>query len=359
MKTPFFCLLLLLSSVFVFAQSSYIQVNGEPGLSVYLNNQFKGKTSAEFNGLIIENVTAGKNLIKIEKDGYTPFEENITVKPGEVLAYKVKPFARHVVEISEQGNDAETNKKARIQTGKLIIQSIPIEIKISIPDIEGIQNSPKKKDEWIAEKIPVGTYSITFTYNQKVITKNIAIGGYKTTNVFVNMLDGNITIKNSIDPGAEQELVSSLEEKMKEAEGLYRDFSFGKAYYSELKCFSTPGKAGSLTVSYVRNGDAEYRDKRWTYIFNISQIMSIELNEPGHKSYYNPYGVLSPIGMIEIILSDNSGQFIMSERDFGTTRWSFSPSETCKHISFPFFQSNKSNLDEITEIFEHLKIYNK
>jgi len=359
MKTPFLCLLLLLFSAPVLAQTSYIQVNGEPDLSVYLNNQFKGKTSAEFNGLIIENVTAGKNLIKIVKAGYTPFEENITVKPGEVFAYKVKPFAKHVVEISEQGNDAETNKKARIQTGKLIIQSVPIEIKISIPDIEGIQNSPKKKDEWIAEKLPVGTYSITFTFNQKVITKSIDIGGYKTTNVFVNMLDGNISVKHSVDPGAEQELVSALDKKMKEAAGLYRDFSDRKKYYSELKCFSTPGKAGSLTVSYVQNGDSEYQDRRWTYIFNISQITSIELNEPAHGSYYNSYGVSSPVGMIEIMLQDNSGQYIMSERDFGTSSWSISPPKSSKHISFPFLQSNKSNLDEITEIFEHLKIYNK
>lgn len=198
MKITFLFLLLLLSSTLIFGQSSYIQVNGEPDLSVYLNNQFKGKTTSEYNGLIIENVTDGKNLIKIIKTGYTPFEEYITVKAGEVFAYKVKSFTKHIVQISEQGNTAVSEEKATIETGKLIIQSLPIEIKITMPDIEGIMNSPKTKDEWLADKIPAGNYNITFTYNQKVITKNVEIDGDNTTSVFVNMLNGEYTVKRTL-----------------------------------------------------------------------------------------------------------------------------------------------------------------
>jgi len=191
--------MLLLSSAFVFAQTSYIQVNGEPGLSVYLNNQFKGKTTTEYKGLIIENVTAGKNLIKIEKEGFTPFEEYVNVKPGEVFSYKVKAFAKHVVNISEQGNSGETENKAAIKTGDLIIQSVPIEIKITIPDIEGIDNLSKTKDKWLADKIPAGSYEITFTFNGKVINKRFDIVGNNTTSVFVNMLNGEFNTKNSQD----------------------------------------------------------------------------------------------------------------------------------------------------------------
>nr|WP_315151337.1 hypothetical protein [uncultured Flavobacterium sp.] len=182
-----------------FAQNAYIEVKGEPNLSVFLNSGFKGKTTAEFNGLIIENVTAGKNLIKIVKEGYTPFEETIVVKPGEVLAYKVKPFTKHVVHVSEEGNTEETSKKAVLKTGKLAIQSVPIEIKITIPDIEGIDKSAKTKDKWLAEEIPTGSYKITFTYNQKVITKTISIVANETTSLFVNMLSGDFKTSNTLD----------------------------------------------------------------------------------------------------------------------------------------------------------------
>jgi hypothetical protein len=44
MKNTFLFLLLLLVSTGILAQNAYIQVNGEPGLSVFLNSQFMGKT---------------------------------------------------------------------------------------------------------------------------------------------------------------------------------------------------------------------------------------------------------------------------------------------------------------------------
>jgi len=199
MKNTLLFLLLILRSHLVVGQTAYIQVNGEAGLSVYLNSQFKGKTTTEFNGLIIEGVIAGKNLIKVVKEGFTPFEETITVRSGEVFSYNVKPFTKHLVNISEQGNSGETDKKATIQTGKLIVQSVPIEIKITIPDIEGIDNLPKTKDKWSADKIPGGSYEITFTFNQKVITKTVEIVGNDTTSVFINMLNGEFTSVNSLD----------------------------------------------------------------------------------------------------------------------------------------------------------------
>jgi hypothetical protein len=178
---------------------SYIEVKGEPDLSVYLNSKFKGKITDEAGIFIIENVTPGKNLIKIVKEGYTPFEETIIVKANEVLAYKVKPFTKHKVYVSQEGNTAETDKKAIIKTGKLIVQSVPIEIKITIPDIDGINKSAKTKDKWLADEIPAGTYDITFTYNQKVISKTIEIKGSETTSLFVNMLSGDFKASNTLD----------------------------------------------------------------------------------------------------------------------------------------------------------------
>lgn len=200
MKTAISLFLLIFTSNFAIAQTAYIQVNGEVGLSVYLNGQFKGKTTAEYNGLIIENVTPGQNLIKIVKEGFTPFEEYITVKPGEVFAYNVKPFTKHLVEISQQGHTDETDKKVIVQTGKLIVQSVPIEILITIPKIEGVNQSPKTKDEWTADKIPTGSYEISFTYGQKNITKSVIIENNSITSVFINMLNGEFTVKTKLEP---------------------------------------------------------------------------------------------------------------------------------------------------------------
>ncbi|SHG73494.1 PEGA domain-containing protein [Flavobacterium fluvii] len=190
---------LMLSSSMMLGQNAYIQVSGEPDLSVFLNNKFKAKTTAEIGGCVIENVTPGKNLIKVVKEGYIPFEETITIKKGEVFSYKVRPFSKNTVSISENGNSGETEKKASIETGKLVIQSLPINIKITIPSIEGVTNSQKTKDEWVVDNIASGSRDVTFIFNKKIIKKSFEIIGGETTNVFINMMNGEYKTRNTID----------------------------------------------------------------------------------------------------------------------------------------------------------------
>ena len=277
MKNTLLFVLLLVSSHLVFGQNAYIQVNGEAGLSVFLNSQFKGKTTTEFNGLIIENVIPGKNLIKVVKEGFTPFEETITVKSGEVFSYTVKPFTKHLVNISEQGNSGETDKKATIQTGKLIVQSVPIEIKITIPDIEGVDNLPKTKDKWSADKIPAGTYDITFTYNQKVISKTIEIVGNDTTSVFINMLNGEFNAVNSLDKKRaleQQEYLNQLKmskfiDSLATANGFKRGLTEAafKSFNPEASSILIPVKRHKVTDHYTTY--MNMNDKLGINIINI------------------------------------------------------------------------------------------
>lgn len=274
MINAFRCLLLLLLfSTFSNAQTAYIQVNGEPDLGVYLNGDYKGKTTAEYKGLIIENVSAGKNLIKIVKEGFTPYEEAITVKPGEVFAYTVKPFTKHLVEISQQGNTGETDKKATIKTGKLIIQSVPIEIKITIPDIEGVTNSQKSKDEWMADKIPAGIYEITFAYGPKIITKNVTIESDKVTGVFVNMLNGEFVVKTKLEE-KQQRKADSLS-VIRTMDSLCRLYKFKRGLYeSSFRSYNPEAEAliapGGGEWSNSANTKPTKRDKTagpYTYFF--------------------------------------------------------------------------------------------
>ena len=277
MKKLLLISLLLITSSIILGQTAYIEVKGEPDLSVYLNGKYKGKTTAEFKGLIIENVSAGSNLIKIEKEGYTPFEETITVKAGEVLAYKVKPFTKHKVYVSEEGNTAETDKKATVETGKLVIQSLPIEIKITIPDIDGVNNFTKTKDKWQADEIPAGNYKITFTYNQKVITKTVEIMGSETTSLFVNMLSGDFKTSNTQDEKKEKynfekmklskaiNFTNSLCEKYKFKKGLTESEFIN--YNPEAAKIITPARRKRLD----KNSNMYFRQN---YRMGINNIMS-------------------------------------------------------------------------------------
>jgi len=169
------------------AQTSYIQVISEAGISVYLDETFKGKSTLEMGGLIIKNVSPGRHTIKVIKDGFNPQTEDISVKPGEVFSYTVKPFVPHI-NISQQGNTGD--QQIDLQVGIIKIQSLPLAIQISIPSL-GI-NSSKVKDEWVANDIPVGAYFSTYSWNNKIIHDTINVRLNFQTHHFVNMLEGII-----------------------------------------------------------------------------------------------------------------------------------------------------------------------
>jgi hypothetical protein len=111
-------LLLIAFSGNLTAQKTYIQVSSEPGVFVFLDNEFKGRTTADLGGLIIENVTPGTRLIKVVKDGSEPQEERITVKSGQIYSYKVRPFkAKKNIEQKEVGGKIEADALYGTQSG--------------------------------------------------------------------------------------------------------------------------------------------------------------------------------------------------------------------------------------------------
>lgn len=178
-----------------FSQTSHIQVVSEAGISIFLDGQFKGTTSSEYGGLIIQNVSSGQHTIKVVKEEYLPREESVNVKAGEVFTYQVNKNFIPAIKISEQGN--KDNQALSIKQGKLKLQSLPIGINISIPSLN--INQAKEKDEWMAEPIPEGSYPATFTLNGKVLSDVLEIQNDMITYAFVNMISGKIENK-SITP---------------------------------------------------------------------------------------------------------------------------------------------------------------
>lgn len=166
------------------AQKAYIQVEAKPGISVYIDNVFKGKTSLVNDGiLIIDNVIPGIRTIKLIDEGYSPQEERISVNPGEVYTYKVRPFFP-LIKISETGNTGQ--QEIELKVGVLKIQSLPVSITIEILTL-GV-NYTKSKDEWMAEDIPEGIYPVTFILNDKSLNDIVEISPGKITHLMVDMV---------------------------------------------------------------------------------------------------------------------------------------------------------------------------
>ena len=186
-------LLIISFSAITQAQNSYIQVVAEPGISVFLDGQLKGITNADVGGLIIDKLSAGTYTIKVVKEGFTPQEESISVKAGEVLMYQVKPFTPQI-RIRQQGN--ENQQTIVLKTGNLKIQSVPVEIIIKIEKLN--INSNKKQDEWYAEELPAGDYSVEFFWDKKSVKELVMISENMQTEIFVNMITGKVEFKDDI-----------------------------------------------------------------------------------------------------------------------------------------------------------------
>jgi TonB family protein len=173
-------------------QDCYIQVKAEPNISVFLNDEFKGKTNVELSGLIIEKLKAGSYTIKVVKDGYMPQTETIILKAGEVKIYQVKPFIPQY-KITQTGNKQQ--QSIELKTGSLKIQSVPVEIQIEIIDLD--VNSFKSQYEWNIEDIPIGLHKMKFTWGNKVLNDTIRIDQGAFKHIFADLINGKVEIRSN------------------------------------------------------------------------------------------------------------------------------------------------------------------
>ncbi|MBN2780853.1 MAG: formylglycine-generating enzyme family protein [Candidatus Marinimicrobia bacterium] len=168
MKTKAWGLALILVFALSYAsEPGHIQVISEPGVTVFLDGIFRGVTSEEMNGLVIEKVSPGPHVLKAVKEGgFNPRESTVTVMPGQVLSHEVGTFALKI-----RVTEKEDPKVQRF--GSLSIQSSPVSLRISIPALPF--SAEKSKETWTAEQIPVGTYEVLFTSNNATLKAEIGI----------------------------------------------------------------------------------------------------------------------------------------------------------------------------------------
>ena len=142
--------------MFTFAQGvGYIQIKGDPGANVFLDNKPVGKTHPESGSLILKDVPAGTHELKFVKEGYQPHSEKIDLKPNEVYFYEVS---------------------LKPKTGALLIETVPVDCIIEIPQL-GINqvNKGNKTERYWEISVPIGKYSINFTASGKKVKYDLEI----------------------------------------------------------------------------------------------------------------------------------------------------------------------------------------
>ncbi len=179
----------LLFPVLIQAQGvGYLQINCEPDVTIYLNEEFKGISNSDFNGLIIQDITPGLYELRAVKQGFNEVLREVEINDGVVSVISLESFIP-TLRISQEG-DAE-REEIVIKTGNLTVQSLPVEMQFNVGEL-GI-NEIKRLDKLNIKGIPVGEYPASFTFNDKTIEYNITVKPGQNNTVFANMLSTTVT----------------------------------------------------------------------------------------------------------------------------------------------------------------------
>ncbi len=167
----------------------FVQVTCEPGVTVFFDGKEHGVSTLDAGGYIIENVSEGQHALRLLKDGFFPQEDTIVVKAGKVAEYRIQPFKPRV-----EVNPQETNvQQIAVQTtGTLLVQSLPLQCDVVIREL-GI-DTRKEEDEWMKDKIPVGTYECLFKRMGKTLDSCVVINGGRKAHLFANFTTGQVAV---------------------------------------------------------------------------------------------------------------------------------------------------------------------
>lgn len=175
-------------------QSSHLEIRCEAFVDVFLDEKYVGKTKADENGLLLSDLSSGKHTIKFDKQGYEIQEDIVNLKPGQVYTYIVRPFIK---------------LKTRTDKGSVIIQSLPTNITVLIPQLD--VNLEKSQDILNLSNLKSGTYNVTFKWKNKAMVHVLEIVPEKTQHLLVNMASLQISEINDIDVDISDEIMVAKE----------------------------------------------------------------------------------------------------------------------------------------------------
>ena len=185
-------LLLNLMCICIFSQDvGYIQIKCEPGAMVLLDDNFVGNTSSELKGLILQDVPVGSHQIKIVKEGFQSQSVRVDLKANEIYVYEVKEFIPKVD--VKQAGEADTDI-IRQKVGSLLIETIPVECIIEIPDLYIDENNQGDKTlkTWQIPSIPVGNYKVNFISLGKKVEYSFEIEEGSKKHLLINIIKNEV-----------------------------------------------------------------------------------------------------------------------------------------------------------------------
>ena len=183
MKSLCFLTTILLISAATVTFAGDIQIFCEPGLDVYLDNEFMGTSTEKQDGFFLIDVRKGARTIRVEKNGFVPnsLQVEVTDFPIEVRIGRLVPNP------AASSGARPTPIPVKNPVGNLVVTSAPQNCTI---EIDGRTETKETPQLWI-DGLDAGDHAISFSKP-----------GYETISGVVTIVPGaEITVRGNLFEG--------------------------------------------------------------------------------------------------------------------------------------------------------------
>ena len=129
-----------------------IWVRCVPGVLVFLDGDLKGITVAEINGIILDDIDAGRHVLVLSRRGAQPYKQSVTAMADEIVL--VQP------DLPDLRVPAGGLRDRGPDVGLLRVESLSVRCMLDIKEL-GLSDLPKGRLKWDLDGVPTGDYAIT------------------------------------------------------------------------------------------------------------------------------------------------------------------------------------------------------
>lgn len=147
---------------------SLLQINAEPGVSIWMNGHSIGKIGGEEQGMLLRVLEPGAYVLKASRPGYNPVETVFTVGNEQSVEWHVV-LAGPVMQVEDTVLRVESTMLRSEPTGTMVLQSIPLNAEILL-DGKPIGKTGKK-----VTFVPAGAHTVRFIFQQQQLEKQVSL----------------------------------------------------------------------------------------------------------------------------------------------------------------------------------------
>jgi len=169
----------------IISAGSLLQISAEPGVSIWLNKKFVGKTTEAQNGLVIADIAPGEYLLKASMPGYDPAETQIKIESNQTIEWSIK-YAKPLMQVEESVKRISSSMIRSEPTGTIVFKSIPLNAEVFF-DNEPIGATDKK-----LTYVPAAEHTVRFVFQKNKLTKKFALQADEFVLLRADFMQGKI-----------------------------------------------------------------------------------------------------------------------------------------------------------------------